>query len=555
MDQRVLTAGLGSTPHREGALMRGLACSGIGACRVSRAGAVRKRLGPGVLAAALALLGVIASGVAGAQPSAVVPSAALLSYGTAHVGFRILELRDRSREFFGGDSYAARPLQVVVWYPARGGGAAMRFAEYVAAQAGETDFAPSTARRDAALADFRRAAIANGAADADVGKLLASPVRGRRDARPADGRHPLVLYAHNLTPEKAVLGEYLASHGFVVASTPQLGSYERDLDVGTTLVETEIRDLEAALAALAVDPMVDARKIGIIGMSFGALTALGFQMRHPSVAAVVSLDGGIGTALDPLMLRQSAFHAPDRARVPLLHLYASDSPGADFAYLRGLRYAERSFVGVHGMQHGDFAGYGMLAATVPRIRGNANPQVALASSWAFRYALHFLRSALRGTGESRRFLERGPRENGIPDGLVTVERVRAAPAPPTTEQLRAMIRRDGLAPVLALYDTLRASDPLPFGAETFRLIGTWLMDENRPTDATTLLSRYVRDAPTSARAHYYLAVASARAGRPAGAREHYERALTLVETDPELDTATRDRIRARSRAALDGLRG
>jgi hypothetical protein len=554
MDQRVLTASLGSTPHGKVALMRGSACGGIGACRVSRVGTRRKRSSPGILVAMLALVATAPRIAAGAQPQVVVPPAAILSYGTSPIGFRIVGLRDRSREFLGTDAYEARPLQVVVWYPARGGGAAMTFADYVAAQSEETDFTPSATRRNAALAEFRRAAVANGAAEIDVGRLLGSSVRGRRDARPADGRHPLVLYAHNLTPEKAILGEYRASHGFVVASVPQLGSYERDLDVGTTLVETEIRDLETALAALADDPAVDTRRIGIVGMSFGALTALGFQMRHPSVAAVVSLDGGIGTALDPLMLRQSAFHATERARVPLLHLYASDSPGADFAYLRGLRYADRAFVGVRGMLHGDFAGYGILAATVPRIRGNASPQAPIASSWAFRYALHFLRAALRDAPDSRRFLERSPSENGVPDGLATVERVPPVAPPPTIERVRAMIRRDGLPRVLALYDTLRASDPQPFGAETFRIIGTWLMDDGRAGDAKALLSLYVRDAATSARAHYYYGVASSRSGSPAEGREHLERALALVDADPELDAATRERIRARARAALEGLR-
>ena len=64
------------------------------------------------------------------------------------------------------------------------------------------------AARQAALADIR-------------GRILDLPRGGWRDARPAEGKFPLVLLAHGLAGNHGMwstLGEFLASHGYVAAS-------------------------------------------------------------------------------------------------------------------------------------------------------------------------------------------------------------------------------------------------------------------------------------------------------------------------------------------------
>jgi len=481
-----------------------------------------------------------------------------LDYGPYAVGFRIESRPDHSREYLGpGDAagYGSRPQQIAVWYPAQrpAGKPAMRFEEYVLARAlEEFSGTSSQAQRTETLAWFRKRPLALGAVESDLNRLLASPTRAWKDAPRRSGRFPLVIYAHNETFEKSVLAEYLASHGFVVASLPVLGTYERDLDVGVTGLETEIRDLETLLDRPSSDPRVDPRRIAVVGMSFGALSALGLAMRHPGVDAVVSLDGGVGSATDPYMLQQSDFYALERARAPLLHVYGIDVPGTDLTFLRSLKYSERWLVGFSGMRHGDFAGYGILTSQTPNILGPGPADIPSTTAWAFWYVRHFLQAFLRGDAKSMEVLGRSDQELGTRFQLV-VERQAALPAAPYPEQMKRLVLRQGFDSLLRLYDGLHRADPQPISQEAFRLLGVWLLDNDRAADAQQWFRLQTEDYPTSARAHYYYAAASLRANDSAAARDHFNQALSLLPGDVDLDAPTRSRLESRARTALERL--
>src|SRR5262245_4587027 len=516
------------------------------------AGCSKRVVRPLALTSALLCAGAATLG-AGASDGQQTSGRDLLDYGPHAVGFRIISKKDASREYFlpgstddspGG--YGPRAVQIVVWYPATGATAigAMTFKDYVLAGAEEEVFGPpSRARRDKALEEFRRDTLSQGADPRDLDRLLDSKVRASRDAPPEAGSFPLVLYAHNFTYEKSVLCEYLASHGFVVASVPYLGTYERDPDVGVTLLETEIRDLEVALDVLSGDAGSGNRRVGIVGMSFGALSALGFQMRHPRVAAVVSLDGGIGSATDPYMLKQSPFYSLERVRAPLLHLYGTDVAGPELPFVRGLKYSERWLVGFPGLRHGDFAGYGILTVAVTKIRGEAPANVPAATARAFRYVAQFL----------RRYLVPEATDRGFAAEDLKIEHLRAVTAPPRLEELRVKLGKEGMASLVGLHDALRRDDPQPFGQDTFRLIGSWLLEQGRAPEARQWFQLQIGDYPASAQAHYFYAVSSQRSDDPKAAREHFEKTLALLESDADLDAPVRERLSKRASAALKNL--
>ena len=80
--------------------------------------------------------------------------------------------------------------------------------EYVHLQGGGTLAEAEDAVRDAAFADIGR-------------RILDGPQDAWQDARAADGRFPVILLAHGLAGSHArwsTLGEFLASHGYVVAA-------------------------------------------------------------------------------------------------------------------------------------------------------------------------------------------------------------------------------------------------------------------------------------------------------------------------------------------------
>lgn len=114
---------------------------------------------------------------------------------------------------------------------------------------------------------------------------------------PAKGKFPAILYAPSYQAssiENFALCEYLASHGYIVISSPSRGTENRLLEGGTEKdMETQARDIEFLLLQLLKRETVDLNKIATIGFSFGGLSNVLAQMRNKYIKAIVSLDGSI----------------------------------------------------------------------------------------------------------------------------------------------------------------------------------------------------------------------------------------------------------------------
>ncbi len=258
--------------------------------------------------------------------------------GPFHVGYRKLDAA-------GG--------AVHTWYPAASGRSGIVFRDYLA------DDGKS-------LASFL---AQTGVASSTIDSLLASPLYATQSAPPLDREAPLVLVAQGNgqdAADQAVLCEYLASQGFVVATTPSPMlriPLEREDQVGV-LAETQASELAAAIGMVSAAFRVDLKRLGVVGHSFGARAALLLAMRDPRVRAIVSLDGGIGTAsaVEPFRRAQS-FDAGARIP-PLLHFYEELDPfmAPDFTLLRSLHMAKLQLEKTEGMHHAHFTTYGFAAA-------------------------------------------------------------------------------------------------------------------------------------------------------------------------------------------------
>src|SRR5262249_10295906 len=145
---------------------------------------------------------------------------------------------------------------------------------------------PPLAKFSAKLVDFNRAVIAKEVMQkpakelTDRGKrlleeFLDTPTACVRDAPPAEGRFPLVIYhsGHASSFEAtSVLCEFLAGHGFVV-----IGSAFQKPDGSSFGVDgglTSAHDMAFLGAAARRLPGVDADRVGVIGHSGGAHAAL-----------------------------------------------------------------------------------------------------------------------------------------------------------------------------------------------------------------------------------------------------------------------------------------
>ena len=258
---------------------------------------------------------------------------------------------------------------VSLWYPATEGGTAVTLRRYYGAESARA---------------YEAFLIGAGVPATTARATLDTAMAAREDAPPAPGRYAVVLIAQgnaHAAPDQAVLAEFLATHGYIVVTTPSpmvdtpMTSEEQ---VGP-FAERQAGELQQALAvATSTLDCADAARAGVIGHSFGARAALLLAMRDPRMKAIVSLDGGIGTATAIAGLRTAPSFDTARATAPILHYYerldAYMAP--DFTLLNSLpaRVTTREVTGMH---HIHFTTLGFLAAITPELAAitGAGPQI------------------------------------------------------------------------------------------------------------------------------------------------------------------------------------
>ena len=245
---------------------------------------------------------------------------------------------------------------VHVWYPARAAGTRLTVREYVRAD---------SSRMLAFLASAK-------VSDPTAQLLLRQSLYASASEKALDGEFPLVLVAQGNGQDvfdQVVLCEYLASYGFVVATTPSpmiRTPMTSDNQVGQ-MAAIQATQLSIAIHTVSTAHRIDVNRIGVVGHSFGARGALLLAMNNSKIKAIVSLDGGIGTATAAESFRKAPSFSAVTALPPLLHLYETldDFMAPDFALLRSLHFQSVTLTPVEGMHHIHFTSYGSAAALFP----------------------------------------------------------------------------------------------------------------------------------------------------------------------------------------------
>jgi pimeloyl-ACP methyl ester carboxylesterase len=492
--------------------------------------------------------------------------------GAYAVGFRVIYALDRSRIWDAtpdsirvGDS--ARPVRISVWYPSdrkrfsgakpmSEGGYFFRHPpnKYFARLDSLIERADTTPMRDFVF----------GKSDSLFRRYLSLRSAAVRDGPAVRGRFPLVLYSagyNNRSHDNSVLAEYLASHGYVVVTVPQVGTRSTRLTLGINPVdlETQSRDLEFALARASELPFVAASRLATVGYSMGGIVALQIALRNPSVKAVVGLDPSYrAPRFVPLVLASPYFN-PRALRAPILSLQSgniAEAGAQDSTVLDSLRFADRYVAQIGKAMHGDFSDFAMLAPLFPvSVQGRTAQDSRESYEAIAQYVLHFLNGTLNGDRSEMGFVSRSSQANGLSAGLVRMQ-VHSAIRVPSELDFALLASRHGLQRALATFEQSRARYP---GVEiidyaTLNRIGYGLLESGRPRDAVDVFRLNTVAHPNSADAFDSLAEGLLTAGDSAAALTAYGQLISTLPRDASLSDAARTELRRVTEQKIADLR-
>ena len=365
---------------------------------------------------AVALWCLLASISAHAQ-NADPASATGLGPGANAVGFQWLDEKDGSRFVPAATGGAhPRPVRIYVWYPASRATKPMRLGRY--AELATADVWPRELLGDARDAlTFAHGPLARSLDEPSLNALLQRPVLASENAKPASGPFPLIVIGAGIYYESPIayfaVAEYLAAHGFVVATTPLVGTASPLVRVEADDLETQVRDLEFVIERVRRFAFVSPERLGVLGFDMGGMAGVLLAMRNPDVDAFASLDSGIlyphssglpisSPGYDPLALRVPWLHATETQR-------AAPPPGSDARSLfeRAVQ-ADRYLMTIDGIGHEDFTTY----ALIPNRRAMfaywpaATPTNGARFELVAKHVLTFFLAYLRGDGASKESLAR-----------------------------------------------------------------------------------------------------------------------------------------------------
>lgn len=472
--------------------------------------------------------------------------------GPFGVGLRVVEQYDSSRVYrhltgdlgkpFQGER--ARPLQTLIWYPAeKTDGAAMTVGDYAALMATETSFGHSRMTEDAKeLA-------------ANLAPVGGTRMWAVREASLRKGRYPVVVYAPSFNAESwenADLCEYLASHGYVVLSSPELGATTHYMTSDVAGVNEQAQDVSFLIGYAQTLPDTDMSAVAAAGFSWGGLSTLFAAARDNRIDALVALDGS--SRYFPGLVKQAVDVHPDQMAIPLLFFTQGEITIEDQEQPDGPEKSKKIGPSVlNAWTHGDLVTVHMLGLVHTEFSAmdqrNEETWVgfekdekadygrdygSVGYGLVARYTLNFLNAYLRHDAAGVAFLRRPPVENGAPPHFMTVSYRPATGVPASFESFRSAVGEQGFGQAAAVYRAMQKID------SAFKLddiaVHAWAMDliaDGHISEAIALLAFDVQVSPDPADANELLGDAYAEAGQKQAAIESYKKALAINPADDD----------------------
>jgi dienelactone hydrolase len=469
--------------------------------------------------------------------------------GPHGVGLRVVQQYDYTRAYRGAYDHAtgklvagerARPLQTLVWYPARAGGAPVTHGDYLRLGASEESFGRSEREIDAATAlrvknEFDDSGMDHARMEARL------PQRAVLSAPALAGRYPVVIYAPSLSAsaaENADLCEQLASHGYLVLASASLGPRSHNMPTDLDGIAAQAADIAFLIGYAHTLAQADTGKIAVAGYSWGGISNVFAAAADSRIKALVSLDGSV--RYYPELMSASKQVSAARLAIPMLYLAARPRSLEDIAergkpstsFLNEMKYGDLIKVTLYPMEHFAFSSTYLRYASDQRYGEYSRAEANQAHKWAVTYVQRFLDAYLKDDAAARAFLANPPAKNGVPAHTLSVDTRRAIAAPATLEALAVELDKRGFKDAHAAYLALRKADAKFEPAE--KAINNWgydLMGQGETAKAIEVFKLGTVLFPNSGNCFESLAEGYEQGNDKAAAIRNYQHAVALDPAD------------------------
>jgi len=464
--------------------------------------------------------------------------------GPDAVGLKVVEQYDFSRAYRSltdelGRPYQgerARPLQTLIWYPAqKSSGKPMTVGDYGDLLATEVSFG-----RPQLAPDWKQWLDS-------MKPTLKDSMWAVRDAPQLAGKFPVVIYAPSISSmswENADLCEYLASHGYVVVASPDMGAATREASANLADVNAQAQDISFLIGYARTLPDGEMSEIAVAGFSWGGISNLFAAARDNRIDALVAFDGSM--RYFPGLVKEATDVHPEQMTIPMLFFTQGPTTLEKLARQHPDKDNEGPNV-LNAWTHGDLITVDDMALvhTEHSSMYQRNEDVwkgypsshkfdysradgIVGYAWVARYTLEFLDAYLKHDAQATAFLKRTPAEVGVPPHMMTVDFRAGKGIPATLDAFRAEVGRQGFDHAPSVYAAMQKDEPdFKLDEDTLNFWAYTLMAENHLPEATELFKLEVQLFPNSSNAYESLAEAYMKAGQKQLAIDNYKKSLEL----------------------------
>lgn len=468
--------------------------------------------------------------------------------GPYTVGLKVHQQYDRSRVYKTRISLItgkptegerARPMQILVWYPAQNGGKVATFRDYLSLGATEGSFTytQDEVRRvtDQLLAD--RAYRMPEAIAVSNQRMWAF-----KDAPEENGKFPVLIYAPSASASAAEnpdLCEYLASQGYIVISSPSQGAHTRGMTINMEGLETQVADIAYLMSFAASLPQANIEKIAVAGYSWGGLANVVAAAKDNRIKALISLDGSVRYFPQLVDGRNDAVPYVDAAKIPIPFLYLARRPpsieelnqhgnSTQFSLINKMTYADVLIVTMHAMSHADFGSRELRLAPDSDFSDYTRAEVSKAYGSMAQYVHKFLDAYLKNDPQARDFIVGNPVNNGVPAHMITVDLRTGSGVPPTREAFAKQLATRGFDKAAAIYKEMKeAGASFTLDSNDINRWGYELLRGGMATESVDIFRFGTQIFPADANLFDSLGEALTVSGRREEAIQSYQRSLAL----------------------------